>query len=405
MDNKKICIAFLGTLVPDTIDFHNPAFNRSGNMVQAGIVEGIFKQSIEIKVLSSQPIPAFPKDGTFFCKRQKLNIGQDIRISTIPCLNILVIREFMRGIYALVSLINWAFSNRNKQRLILVYNTYSPPLPFVYLIGKLTKSKTVAIIYDLGTPPKSLKLDFTRSNIYKLVELSAKFFIPRLDGRIVITDAIARDYAPNKHFLTIDGGISDEIICRLFPLSKRNERHQTIFLCAGSLWEGNGVSVIIESMRINTNPSVKIWFAGKGPDVELINAASKIDSRIEYKGMLNLDQLFKLYQEADVLLNIRVIPEEEGAYLFPSKLIEYLTIGKLVISTQAVHISRDYGHICTVLDQVNPKELSDYIDKIADLSNSEMHVKGLQARNYMLNNYTWDKRSEEILKYINEAVF
>ena len=57
------------------------------------------------------------------------------------------------------------------------------------------------------------------------------------------------------------------------------------------------------------------------------------------------------------------------------------------------------------MDQINPRELSSYIDEIADLSNYEMYERGLQARNYMLNNRTWDKRSEEILKYINQEVF
>lgn len=405
MVKDQLSIAFLGTLVPDSIEFHNPAFNRSGNMVQSGIVEGLYKQGIDLKVLSSQPIPTFPIYKSIFCNRIVVNYSQDIKITTIPSLNIVVLREIMRGIYALFSLIIWAIKNRHKRRCIIVYNVYSPPLPIVYLIGKLTLSKTVAIIYDLGMPPKSLKLDFIRRTIYQLVELTAKIFVPLLNGRIVITDAIAKDYAPHNHYLMIDGGISSEIVNRLFPLIQKEERVETVFLCAGSLWGGNGIQFILESMKINKNQSLRVWFAGNGPDISIIVNASKIDPRIEYKGMLNLDQLFALYKEADVLMNIRVIPEDEGEYLFPSKLIEYLTIGKHVISTQAVHIKRDFGHICTVLDKISPQYLSDSIDIIAELSSLELNEKGKQARNYMLNNYTWDKRSEKILNYINDVVF
>lgn len=403
--NKNLSIAFLGTLVPDTFEYHNAAFNRSGNMVQAGLVEGFDKQGIELKVLTSQPIPTFPKSNTLFCKRKVVNFNQDIKVTTIPSLNILVIREILRGLYALLSLIAWAIKNRNKRRCIIVYNVYSPPLPIVFLIGKLTFSKTVAIIYDLGMPPKSLKLDAFRKFIYRCTELSAKIFIPRLDGRIVITEAIAYDYAPGKHFLMVDGGISLNIINRLFPLELTAQHSETIFLCAGSLWPGNGTRIILDAMKLNHKQAIKMWFAGSGPDVPFIEKASESDSRIEYKGMLNLDKLFQLYKSADVLMNIRVISEEEGKYLFPSKLLEYLAIGKLVISTSAVHIRRDYGHLCNIIEEVNPLILCGLLDEISSISNKVRFNIGLTARQEMLRNHTWEQKSIQIVSYINNKVF
>ena len=402
---KDLSIAFLGTLVPDTIEFHNKAFNRSGNMVQSGLVEGLDKQGLELKILTSQPIPTYPISKTLFCTRKDVNIGQNLKITTIPSPNIVVIRELFRGLYALASLIAWAIKNRNNRRCIIVYNTYSPPLPIVFLIGKITFSKTIAILYDLGMPPKSLKLDPFRKFIYRCVELSAKYFIPRLDGRIVITEEIAHDYAINKHFLMVDGGVSSNIINRLFPLELSPKQSETVFLCAGSLWAGNGTRIILDAMKLNNNPSIKIWFAGSGPDVPLIENASITDSRIEYKGMLNMDQLFQLYKSADVLMNIRVISEEEGKYLFPSKLLEYLTIGKLVISTSSVHIKRDYGHLCVIIDEINPLILCDLLNELSNISNKVQLDIGLTARKEMLKNHTWDQKSIQIVRYISNKVF
>ena len=402
MDNDKLSIAFLGTLVPDSNEYHNPAFNRSGNMVQAGVIEGLNKQGVELKVLTSQPIPTFPRYNSIFLKRKSINYGQGITITIIPSINILVIREIFRGIYALISLIFWSIKNRKNKRCILVYNVYSPPLPFVYLIGKVTFSKTIAIIYDLGMPPKTLKLDFFRKFIYQCVELSAKFFIPRLNGRIVITEAIAQDYAPGKHFLMIDGGISSNIINRLFPLELKKNQTEVIFLCAGSLWNGNGVKLILDALKLNDNPNIRLWFAGAGQDLSLIKKAAETDSRIIYKGMLNLNELFQIYKSSDVLLNLRVISEEEGKYLFPSKLLEYLIIGKVVISTSAVHIKRDYGHLCKIIENVNPISLSELFNEIAEMPKDLMLNIGLKSREEMLNKHTWDNKSIEIHRYIND---
>jgi glycosyltransferase involved in cell wall biosynthesis len=404
-NNNNLSIAFLGTLVPDAVEFHNPAFNRSGNMVQAGIVEGFDKQCIELKVLTSQPIPTFPKYKSLFCKRKIVSYSSEIKITTLPALNIVVIREIMRGLYAMFSLVYWAFENRHKKRCIMVYNVYSPPLPLVYLIGKITKSKTVAVIYDLGMPPKVLHLDIFRKFIYRWVEIFAKLIIPRLDGRIVITEAIARDYAPKNHFLLLDGGIGTSIIDRLFPLVLKPDRMETIFLCAGSLWAGNGINLIIDAMKLNKNQNIKIWFAGKGPDVSLIEDATINDGRIVYLGLLDLDQLFQAYQLSDALLNIRVIPEGEGDYLFPSKLIEYISTGRIVISTNAVHIKRDYGQLCFILNEVKPQALSQIINTVSELSSKYIYEKGITNRQFILNNYTWDKRSIQIINYMNEKVF
>lgn len=401
--HSKYSIAFLGTLVPDKDEFNNEAFYRSANLVQAGIMENLSKYS-ELKILSSQPIPTFPRGKSFFCMRKVLNYSENIEITTIPAINIVVLREIMRGIYAFFSLIFWAIRNYDKKRCIIVYNTYSPPLPIVYIIGKITNSKLLAIIYDLGMPPKSLKLDFFRKFIYQLVELSAKLIIPRLDGRIVITEAIAKDYAPGKHFLMIDGGISKDIVNYLFPLEYDEKRINTTFLCAGSLWTGNGVRLLLDALKINKNSKIKIFFAGKGPDLDLILNASKNDDRIQYLGMLSTQELFEVYKKAHVLLNIRVIPCEEGRYLFPSKLLEYLVVGKFVVTTKAVHIEREYGNYCYILNDIEPETISEMFDKVSEISNETFLNKGLNSRGYMLKNNTWEAKTKQIIKYIQNEV-
>lgn len=400
---SKISIAFLGTLVPDVDEFNNQAFYRSANLVQAGILENLSKHS-ELKILSSQPVPTFPRDKSFFCKRKVINYSENIKITTIPSINIVVLREMMRGFYAMFSLIFWALKNYDKKRCIMVYNTYSPPLPIVYIISKITNSKSMAILYDLGMPPKSLKLDFFRKFIYQLVELSAKLIIPCLDGRIVITEAIAHDYAPGKHFLMIDGGISENIVNHLFPLEYNEKRDKTNFLCAGSLWSGNGIKHLLDSLKINKNPKIKIFFAGKGPDLDLILNASKNDDRIQYLGMLSTQELFEVYKKVDVLLNIRVIPSEEGRYLFPSKLLEYLVVGKFVVTTKAVHIEKEYGNYCYVLNDIEPKTISEMFDEVSEISNETFLNKGLNSRNYMLKNNTWEAKTEQIINYIQNEV-
>lgn len=405
MQEDNPSIAFLGSLVPDTKEYHNQAFNRSGNLVQAGLVEGLSNLGVKLKVYSSQPCPTFPRFKKVLIGKKVVKYSNKLDLNIIPTLNILIVRELLIGIYCTFSLIKWAIVNRKFRRCLFIYNVYTPPLPFIYFLGKLTGSKTIALIYDLGIPPKSLKRGILRRGIYYLCDIYAKIFIPKLDGRIVINDAIVRDYAPNRDFLLVDGGVGPEIIKRLFPLELKPQCDETIFLCAGSLWQGNGVDLILNAMGLNHNPKILMWFAGKGDDVSKIQKAAQRDARICYLGLLDLDQLFEAYKRVDVLMNIRVIPKGEGDYLFPSKLLEYLTIGKLVVSTPVAHIQKVYGPYCIILPESDPQVLSDLIDCISNKTNKELFEMGTISREYMLNNGTWEIRCNKIMHYITNQVF
>jgi glycosyltransferase involved in cell wall biosynthesis len=396
---KKLSIAFLGTLVPDEQEYQNVAFRRSGNMVQEGIVNGFNNKGVNTTVFSLRPIASFPKDKKIFCSWKEIKCNNLLSIKLIPFINILLIKTITGVFYDFFAIIAWAIKNRNNERCIIVYNTYTPPLPFVYWISKFTRSKSFAILYDLGMPPKQLQLGSLKKGIYRCVEFFAKRYIPLLDGRIVINENMARDYAPGKHSLLVDGGISDNIISRLFELIEKKQREVTIFLLAGTISPINGTKLIRDTLLLNKNPNIRIWFAGNGRDMEFVKKLAKEDHRVEYKGMLDLDELFKLYTEVDVLMNLRVTLSED-IYLFPSKILEYLTIGKYVITTNVGHIKDKYGHLCKVLDNPSPEMLSLEIDKIESLSSAELLENGNNSRKYMIETHIWKIQSEKILNYI-----
>lgn len=401
---KDISIAFLGALVPDEPAYHNPAFRRSGILVQDGIVNGLGIQKAKVTVFSLRPVPSFPKERKIFFKKKEISYKKIEKIILHPFINILIVKTITHAISLFFELIKWSFSNRKNNKYIIVYNTYTPPLPFVYWMGKITGSKTVAILYDLGMPPKQLNYRLHKVIIYRFVEFFAKRYIPRLDGRIVINENIANDYAKEKHSLLIDGGISESIIERLFSLdSKEFERENTKFLIAGTLASINGTKLIRETLNINSNPNIKIIFAGNGRDEEYVRQLTKEDKRVEYRGMLNLDELFKLYEEVDVLMNLR-ISSDDDKYLFPSKVLEYLVIGKYVLTTSVGHIEREYGHLCTVLEDNTPECLSNKINEIASMSNSELINKGQQSREFLIEHSTWDKQSMKIYTYLENLI-
>ena len=184
----------------------------------------------------------------------------------------------------------------------------------------------------------------------------------------------------------------------MFPLEEKTNNVYT-FVLAGMLWDQNGTKLVLDAMRQYSNSNVRVIFAGKGNDVPLIEEAASFDSRISYVGMLNMDDLFKLYEQADVLLNLRL--EEKVDYHFPGKLLEYLATGRYVISTPVAHAERDYGEYMAVLHDKTPEGLVQMMESVQKKGKHMLFETGIRARQFMLENRTWDKQTVRILEYMH----
>jgi glycosyltransferase involved in cell wall biosynthesis len=225
--------------------------------------------------------------------------------------------------------------------------------------------------------------------------------MPRLDGRVVITERIAEDFAPAKHFLHVDGALGAEVLGRLPPLEDGEEvpKEFTLFF-AGRLWEANGVRVILRAFSLLGDPGLRLFIAGQGPLKDLVVEAAARDPRIRYLGFLGMDEVMKLYGEVDVLLNIRLTSRVQTPYLFPSKLLEYYATGKIVITTPVAHAEREYGHFGFVLREETPEALARLIESVRAQPPRKRLEMGRAARRYMLAEKTWARQGERIARYL-----
>ena len=391
-------ILFISSLVPDNPNYWSSAFTRSGQNVVRGIACSLREHVANVELVSCKPLPSFPK-GPLFIKSGSdvLDDGQNIHF--LPTINLLFLKNIVWGVSALLYILKWSRKHPNKSRTVLVYNIYVPLISSLYRACKLTKSKLYAILYDLGVPPATLNLSVIKMFGYKQYEKLAHKFIPKLDGRIVINENIVKEYAPSCDYILIDGGVNDIFIKTLFPL-RISDNNTVTYVLAGMLWEQNGTRILLEAIKLKPYLNLKVIFAGQGNDVPLIIETSKNDPRVEYVGMLSIDELMKYYEQADILLNLRV--EEDNDMHFPSKLLEYMSVGKWVISTPVAHAPRDYGNYLDILYDYTPEGLAQKMEELSCLSKKQMYDFGMQARNYILRYRTWDTRTKEIIQYINK---
>lgn len=389
-----MALLFISSFVPDRPEFWNPAFGRSGNNVSIGLADAFPKGTV---LVSCRPTPSYPS-GKLYFPEADVELTEDKTIHFVRTLNIKFVKNLVWGIECQRYISKWAKDYVGEENSVLVYNVDCPPISQLYSVCKKTNTKLFCMMYDMGMPPKRFGLGYFTRLGYAFFEKIAKKYFPLIDGRIVINEKMVDEYAPGMDYILIDGGINNQVISNLFPLKER-EAEDYVFVCAGKLWDQNGTKLILDAFKLHPELKASVVFAGKGLDVPLIEDACKNDPRIKYVGMLTTEELFKLYETSDVLLNLRI--EEEVDFHFPGKVQEYLVTGKHIISTPIAHAERDYGEYMTFLHDITPNGLADLMNQVMSRGKEQLYETGIKARDFMLKNRTWAARVSEIMDYIN----
>lgn len=391
---------------------NTPPTNESGLLISGrpsaadlacrGIAEGLYRRiKKDFTAIGFQITKVFPKIPKLMIWPHRLVYCSGMVVWMMPALNISFVREICQGLNAFFAIILWAIKNIGRKRIVCCYNLEQPPFIFSLMACKLTHTKYVPVLHDMG-----LVLfgggGFFRRTYHAILEKAIVRFLPRVDGAAIICDAIKTRYLSNNKTMLLDGGITDEVKNRLFPLERISTNERTIFIMAGGLSDYNGVTWILDAMKLNKNPNIEVRFAGDGVKKEEIRKSSETDCRIKYLGSLSHDDLFLQYQESDCILNTRVTGEIDTSLYFPSKFLEALAVGRMVLSSCTGHLERDYGSYCMLIKVETPSALSDMFDQIASMQPEERDRMGARAREFMLKTHTWDEQTARLQQFFSE---
>jgi len=280
------------------------------------------------------------------------------------------------------------------------------------IIGRSTK-----FILDIRTIPVEIKgikgrltfciFDF---NIY-----FAKYFF---DGITVISNQM-KLYIVNKYKISKKIGIwssavdlslfSPEIIENRKLLNiknKINPENKFVLMYHGVITKNRGLDKVIEAVKIIKWDSIDIYFIiiGNGnAKYELMDMVKKynLSSSIKFIEQVALPEVpYYIF-----CCDIGILPFPNLIWWrvsSPLKLMEYLAMGKPVIATD-IEAHRDVigSQNCAFIIKDNkPETIADAI-KTAYNKRTELTKMGMQGRKIILEQYTWDKQAENLIKYLS----
>jgi glycosyltransferase involved in cell wall biosynthesis len=400
--DEKLTWAFVGSIVPDREEFHTVAFSRAGQMAQQSLLLGMKHAGMPPSaVFVAEPVPSFPRGRRLWARGGRAALAEGMEATFLRFVNIVPLKHLTGGLAALWHILRWARRTRGAaRRLVYTYNLSFPPALFTWLGAKLVGAKAVAMVYDIEIPRQTVPWSIGRS-----IDLWLHgFLLPRFDGRVLIADAIADDFAPGKPYLCVEGGIRPEVLAGggSAPVARPPDGPFTV-VSAGSLDEVNGFPLLLQAFARLPGDGYRLRIAGRGPLEPQVRSAAAKDPRIEYLGFLSFEEVQALYRSADVLVNMRLTRAINTRYFFPSKLMEYLASAVPVISTCTGAVEKEFGSFVHLLREETPQSLADAIREMAALDARARVDMGRRARQYLMAHKTWDAQARKIVQYLQSV--
>jgi glycosyltransferase involved in cell wall biosynthesis len=173
----------------------------------------------------------------------------------------------------------------------------------------------------------------------------------------------------------------------------------------GTFGPWHGTEVLAKTIKevCSTNKNIKYMFVGNGANYNLvldIVNQSGFSDKVIFTGLIPQLETPEYLAASDILVSPQ-IPNPDGTPFFgsPTKLFEYMAMGKAIVASSLDQMSYLLSNNDTAL-LTEPASITDLTYAILKLSKDKSlrQKLGANARNVVLEKYTWDKHVEIILE-------
>ncbi|MFC1497536.1 glycosyltransferase family 4 protein [Verrucomicrobiota bacterium] len=373
------CVLWMGGIFDETTLLSHLSVSPAANRWQACFVNALNQERWSVKTIGHLPEPFWPR-GRLYVHKNAGSLISGLEGSLMGYWNI----PFVRSGYL-------AFQYRKacrlisckckKPRVIISYNL----LPWTCNAGCYMKRK-----FDI---PWICVVADAPDEKYALSRHDA--LLKQADGRIFLSWESYRSFrdGPKIH---IDGGVKK---CRLY---NRQERQKRVILYSGVMSRYGGVDLLIDAFKLVGNTDTELWLCGSGKNIHVRNVSRK-DPRIKVFGLVSEKRLVKLARRASVFVNPR--PDIFASrHNFPSKILEYLSYEKPVVSTWTPGLSPEYREILCFVERNSPEALASKLEEVLSWSENDYKQMSVRIRSFLERCKFWGYQVRRFIDWLDHDV-
>lgn len=301
--------------------------------------------------------------------------------------------------------IYYAIKQENKNFISLFYKYYK-------LFKKLIHNKQAVILYNYNYINLFINYFCKKKNIKTILIIAdhTEYYEYKNPIRSLLAFKYSRDYFKFNHLIFLSkrlkdryslknsslmiGGINIDKYKNFTPAPKRDK---LIILYSGYLSGVIAIDIYLKAIDLTKDENIRFLFSGKGDMEEHLKEKAKKDGRIEYVGFLEETEYLSLLNKANISINPRNMDLSQNQNNFPSKILEYLATGKVIISTKFPNFQdfKENIYFC----ESEPQAIANKIRDICDKYNSiykEIFIRNREKS----KKYDWSLQAKKIEKLI-----
>lgn len=213
----------------------------------------------------------------------------------------------------------------------------------------------------------------------------------KFDKYVLFSKQMAGVVGCNSDNSIVVEGIAPDIEC--YP----QKHKKNIVMYAGGMAKDNNIAKLVECC-MEIQEIDEVWICGDGEDAEAVKRAQAKDDRIKFLGRVDNQQVLALERKAKLLVNLRSSSVELTKYSFPSKILEYISSGSLVLSTRLQGIPEEYfDYILGTSEEKN--EIIAAIKRCLVMSDEEYIAKCKAAQDFITKQKNYLVQAKKIVDF------
>lgn len=375
-------ILWVGGVFDEATLLSRRATSPAANRWQGGLIRGLAEHGARVTVLGHTPEPVWPRGvplvGGGWGRLAPGLHGKLVRYWNLPAVRrVSVTRAYLRAFDRLVS-------RHGRPSVVISYNDQ----PWSAALGDFVQRHYgipwVCVVADAPGAGKEFRQHEQR--------------IARAAGRVFLSWSRYREdhSGPGLH---LDGGI-DAVRFTSRPV---HERGRKVLVFAGAMNRWAGASLLVDAFSRTRLPDAELWLCGHGSNADVERAAAE-DPRVRYLGLVEEERLQAVCREAAAFVNPRPVDLHENRSNFPSKVLEYLTYGRPVVSTWTEGLAPEYRDVLVTPDQADPDGLARAMERALAFSIEERGALAERIRKLLVPGRTWSAQAARLLEWMADSV-
>jgi glycosyltransferase involved in cell wall biosynthesis len=233
-------------------------------------------------------------------------------------------------------------------------------------------------------------------------EVYAKSVIDRRIDGAICTNTKLEQLAPTDNTTVVRGvpsvGYPDEM-----PTRSR-DTEDIVVMFASKLDKERGIGLFLEATKKIDREDIQFWIAGYGSSTEQVKSqvAELADDRVEFFGLLLGEEYQQHLVDSDILVNFQDPSLIESEYVFPSKLLDFMSAQSVILSTDMSDIADCFQEKVVIAEQdYEIESLESVIETVA--TDPSAYDSQIEEAKRWINKQTKEEHKKKIQEVIDNT--